>query len=147
MTGGKTSCCLVVREGEKEEIDAERLVHGNIIIIDSGQLIPADTRIIGHSELQINESALTGKSFPVDKQTNPLEKDTPLAERTNMVFKGTSVIKGNVRAAVKGAGVNTEIGNISEMVSSEEGEKITLNIKINKLSKRLIWIVLAMTSI
>jgi hypothetical protein len=63
MTGGKTSCCLVVREGEKEEIDAERLVHGNIIIIDSGQLIPADTRIIGNSELQVNESALTGNHF------------------------------------------------------------------------------------
>ncbi|MEE4176501.1 MAG: cation-transporting P-type ATPase [Bacteroides sp.] len=138
--------CVVLRSGEKEEIDAERLVPGDLILIDSGQLIPADARIIEHSELQINESALTGESFSVDKQTDPLDKDTPLADRTNMVFKGTSVTMGNARAVVTGTGMNTEIGHISEMVSSEEREEIPLNIKLNKLSKRLVWIVLGMAA-
>ncbi len=139
--------CVALRNGEKEEIDAEKLVPGDIIIIDSGQLIPADARIIEESELQIKKSALTGESFPVDKQTDPLEEDTPLADRKNMVFKGTSVTKGKATAVVTGTGMNTEIGDISEMVTSEESEEIPLNIKLNKLSKRLVWIVLGMAAV
>ncbi len=134
----------VLRDGEEHEIDARDIVPGDIIILEAGNLIPADARIIEASELQINESALTGESVPVNKNNGTVKEDTPLGDRTNMAYKGTSITMGKGKAIVTSTGMNTEIGSISEMVSSEEKEQVPLNIKLNRLSKRLIWIVLGM---
>ncbi|MFO8130235.1 MAG: cation-transporting P-type ATPase [Bacteroidales bacterium] len=134
----------VLREGKEKEIDARKIVPGDVILISSGNLIPADGRILEASELQVNESALTGESVPVHKKTEPVEKDTPLAGRINMAYKGTSVTMGKARVLVTGTGMDTEIGSISEMVSREDKESVPLNIKLNKLSKRLVRLVLAM---
>ncbi len=137
----------VLRNGNRIEIDAEELVPGDIIFLEEGNLIAADCRIIEQNELKMNESALTGESFPVSKKADVLDKDTPLADRTNMVFKGTSVTMGNGKCLVVSTGMETGIGDISEMVSSEDKNKTPLNIKLNNLSKQLVWIVLGLAAI
>ncbi len=137
----------VLREGKRKEIEAENLVPGDIIFVDEGNLIPADCRVIEQNELKLNESALTGESLPANKQTGTLDSDTPLADRSNMVFKGTSVTMGNGKCIVIATGMDTGIGDISEMVSREDDEQIPLNIKLNRLSKHLIWIVLGLAAL
>ncbi|MDZ7743491.1 MAG: cation-transporting P-type ATPase [Bacteroidota bacterium] len=136
----------VLRDGEEVEVDARELVPGDIIILQAGSLIPADARIIETSELQINESALTGESVPIIKQTDTVKEDASLGDRKNMAYKGTSITMGKGKAIVTGTGMNTEIGGISEMVSAEDKESVPLNIKLNKLSKRLVWIVVGMAA-
>lgn len=134
----------VVRDGQRKEMDAENLVPGDIIFVEEGNLIPADCRVLEQNELKVNESALTGESFPVNKQTDALAEDVPLADRTNMVFKGTSVNMGNGKCLVVATGMETGIGDIAQMVSEEDKDKIPLNRKLNKLSSQLIWIVLGL---
>lgn len=136
----------VLRADKRTEIEAEKLVPGDIIFITEGNLIPADCRVIEQNELKLNESALTGESLPVNKQTGTLDSTTPLADRSNMVFKGTSVTMGNGKCIVTATGMNTGIGDISEMVSREDDEQVPLNIKLNRLSKQLIWIVLGLAA-
>lgn len=134
----------VVRNGDEKEIDAENLVPGDIIILEAGALVPADARLIEASELSIDESPLTGESVPVSKITDPIEKDTQVADRTNMVFKGTAVTNGRGKAVIVTTGMETEIGSISEMVSGAEKEQIPLNQKLEILTKRLIWVTLGL---
>ncbi len=134
----------VLRDGEEVEVDARELVPGDIIILQAGNLIPADARIIQASELQINEAALTGESVPITKQTDTVKEDASLGDRKNMVYKGTSITMGKGKAIVTGTGMDTEIGGISEMVSGAEEDAVPLNIKLNKLSRKLVWIVLGM---
>lgn len=136
----------VIRNGEKIEIDAGKIVPGDIIVLTEGKLVPADGRIVESSELQVNEAALTGESIPASKASGEIKEDTPLADRNNMVYKGTSVTMGKGKVVVTGTGMNTELGGISEMVSREEKEAVPLNIKLNKLSKKLVWIVLGMAA-
>ncbi len=137
----------VIRNGEKKSIDARYLVPGDIITVDSGDLIAADARIIESSELQINESSLTGESVPIEKDNKPLAEDTILAERKNMLFKGTAVTRGKGKAMLIATGMDTEIGNVSEMTATAESDEIPLNQKLNKLTQRLIWIVLGLAVI
>lgn len=134
----------VVRNGDEKEIDAENLVPGDIIILEAGALVPADARLIEASELSIDESPLTGESVPVSKFTDPIEKDTQVADRTNMVFKGTAVTNGRGKAVIVTTGMDTEIGTISEMVSGAEKKQIPLNRKLELLTKRLIWVTLGL---
>lgn len=134
----------VVREGEEKEIKAEHLVPGDIITLEAGDLVPADARLIDASELTIDESPLTGESVPVSKETDPIEKETQVADRVNMVYKGTAVTNGRGKAVIVSTGMDTEIGTISEMVSSAEKEQIPLNRKLELLTKRLIWVTLGL---
>ena len=136
----------VLRDKKEKEIDAERIVPGDVILLDAGQLIPADARLIEASRLRINESALTGESVPVEKETEKIQDEVPLADRKNMVFKGTAVTMGSGKAVVTTTGMDTEMGSISEMVSRQDAEKVPLNIKLTKLSKRLVWIVIGMAA-
>ncbi len=136
----------VHRDGESKEIDAENLVPGDIILLESGDVVPADARITFTSELEVDESPLTGESLPVEKKDEKLDEDTPLADRVNMLHKGTALVSGKARAIVTATGKNTEIGKISEMVSEEEKEKIPLNVKLNKLSRKLIWITVGLAT-
>lgn len=134
----------VIRNGDEKEIDAEKLVPGDIIMLEAGALVPADARLIEASELSIDESPLTGESVPVSKITDPIERDTQVADRTNMVFKGTAVTNGRGKAVIVTTGMETEIGSISEMVSGADKEQIPLNQKLEILTKRLIWVTLGL---
>ncbi len=130
----------VQRNGKLEEINAEEIVPGDIIYIEAGDMIPADGRIFKASQVQIDESALTGESLPVEKQTDKLHGDTTLAERTNMLYKGTFSTKGNGFMVVTTTGMDTELGNIARMVQSADQAATPLEKKLENFSKKLIWI-------
>lgn len=136
----------VVRDGETKEIDAEKLVPGDIIKLEAGDLVPADARLIDVSELSIDESPLTGESVPVSKETDPIDEESQVADRKNMAFKGTAVTNGKGIAVIVRTGMETEIGSISSMVSEADEEQIPLNQKLEKLTKRLIWVTLALAA-
>ncbi|WP_299700123.1 cation-transporting P-type ATPase [uncultured Pontibacter sp.] len=137
----------VIRGGKKEEIDAKELVPGDILVVEAGDLVPADARIIEAAELGIDESPLTGESVPVEKNAEALEGETQVADRTNVMFKGTAVTGGSGKAVVYATGMQTELGNISAMVSEEEAEQTPLNQKLNGLAKNLIWATLTLAAL
>ena len=101
-------------------------------------MFPADARVFSLSQMEINESALTGESLPVTKITDVLHEDTIVADRKNMVFKGTALTKGNGKVIVKASGMKTELGKISAIVQAGKKEEIPLTEKINTFSKKLI---------
>lgn len=134
----------VIRNGKKENIDAENLVPGDILIVDSGDLIPADARIIEATELQIDESPLTGESVPISKSPDTLEEEKPVADRKNILYKGTAVSGGTARAVVYATGMQTELGSISAMVGEEKKDEIPLNQKLSALTKNLIFVTIGL---
>lgn len=137
----------VVRGSELSEIDSALLAIGDLVYVKAGDMIPADGRLLVLNNLETNESALTGESLPVDKTSEPLPESTPLADRTNMVYKGTSVIKGNGYFLVTATGLHTELGKISTMTQSTENASTPLDLKLEKLTKTLIWITAGMAFI
>ncbi|WP_036476678.1 cation-transporting P-type ATPase [Myxosarcina sp. GI1] len=134
---------LVRREGQVTEINAEELVPGDIVVLDSGDLVAADLRIIEASKLQADESALTGESVPVSKTTEKLEADLPLAERKNMLFKGTAITRGSGEGVVVATGMDTELGHISSLTAEAEEEVTPLEKRLDSLGRRLIWVTIA----
>jgi Ca2+-transporting ATPase len=143
--GGDT--IRVRREGEDQEIDSQNLVPGDIIIIEGGDLIPADARLIEANKVHVNEAALTGESLPVIKSLDPLNADTPLADRICMLYKGTTVTGGSGVAVVVRTGMQTQLGHISELAESAEKEATPLQNRLNRLGRRLAWITLAIAAV
>ncbi len=137
----------VLRENQLEEINAEEIVPGDIVYIEAGDMIPADGRIIRASQIQIDESALTGESVPIEKQTGKLLMDTTLAERSNMLYKGTYSTKGNCYLVVTDTGMDTELGKIARMVQSADQAATPLEKKLQEFSKKLIWITVGLVII
>ena len=135
----------VFRDGVLSTVNADLLVPGDLIFVESGDIIPADARLIQAIDLEVDESPLTGESIPVEKVTDTLPSDTIEADRINMLFKGTATTKGNGKALVTGIGKDTELGKIAEMVSTSEQEETPLNKKLEGFSKKLIWLVAAIT--
>lgn len=130
--------CIVIRDGVQLEISAEELAVGDIVLLDAGRSVPADLRLIETSDLQINESALTGESVPVEKDATFLaEGDLPLGDRKNMAFQGTIVTAGRARGIVIATGISTEVGRIAAMMNEQETEKTPLQKKLTHLSKVL----------
>ena len=134
----------VIRAGGKKQISARELVPGDIVTLQSGDRVPADLRLIKCRELQIDESALTGESVPVEKGTDQLDKDTVLAERSNMVYSSTLVTYGTGTGVVAAIGDDTEIGQINEMIASADVLETPLSKKIARLSHILLWGILGM---
>lgn len=130
----------VVRNGSVKEIQVEEIVPGDILFLEAGDLVPADGRIADATDLQADESALTGESVPVEKETDVVEADTPLAERINMVYKGTFIRKGNAHVVVTATGMQTELGHIASMVAGAKKTATPLEKKLEDFSKRLIGI-------
>lgn len=130
----------VRRNNKVVNVDAADIVPGDVIELEAGDVVPADARIFSATDLKVDESALTGESLPVEKNEEPLDKDKELAERINMLYKGTAITNGKVSAVVTSTGKSTEIGRISEMAEQEDKDKIPLNKKLRKLSHRLIWV-------
>ncbi|MGC8981704.1 MAG: cation-translocating P-type ATPase [Minisyncoccia bacterium] len=135
----------VLRDGELKIIDSEKLVPGDIILLNLGDKVPADGRVIESFNLKINESILTGESEPSEKKIEPLPKDTILADRENMVYMGTIVEDGRGMAIVTETGINTEIGKISEILKKTKKEKTPYQKIVENLSKTLGIIILSLT--
>ncbi|MBY0427113.1 MAG: cation-translocating P-type ATPase [Cytophagales bacterium] len=130
----------VVRNGRLQEVPSENLVPGDILFLEAGDMISADSRVIKPMNLQSEESSLTGESLPVEKTDVVLSENTPLAERVNMLYKSTFVTKGNSYAIVTSTGMNTELGKIAKMVQSADQEATPIEKKLEAFSKKLIWI-------
>jgi len=130
----------VFRGGSLSEINIENLVPGDVIYLEAGDMAAADARLYNSTQLQVDESSLTGESVPVEKEPAVLPADTPLAERSNLLFKGTFVTKGNGWAVVTGTGMNTELGKIAQLVGSSEQAATPLEKKLEAFSSRLIKI-------
>lgn len=130
----------VIRDGQLTEVPSEEVVPGDVMFVEGGDMITADARLIKSSQLLADESALTGESLPVEKNPDILIEDTPLAERKNMLYKGTFITKGNGYAVVVHTGMSTELGTIAHMVQQADQVATPLEKKIQKLSKKLIWI-------
>jgi len=130
----------VLRDEQLEEINAEDIVPGDVVYLEAGDMVPADGRLFDASQVQMDESALTGESIPVEKQTVKLPRETSLAERINMLYKGTYSSKGNGYMVVTGTGMDTELGKIAKMVASADQEATPLEKKLEKFSKKLLWV-------
>lgn len=132
----------VIRSGKLDEVPSLEIVIGDLIYIEAGDIITADARIVSCTHLQTEESALTGETLPVQKHTTALPLNIVVAERNNMLYKGTSVTHGNAKAIVTATGNNTELGKISAMVQQAKPEATPLEKQLQALSKTLVWITL-----
>ena len=128
----------VIREKREFIIPARELVPGDIIVLESGDRVPADARLLEAVNLEVDESMLTGESIPVPKDAKAiLKENTPLSERKNMVYMGTMVTRGYGKAIVVATGMNTEMGKIAEMVQAIEEEKTPLMKRLDKFGKQI----------
>lgn len=124
----------VKRGGDITEIDAKDLVRGDYIILEAGDKIPADARIVESYFAKCDESILTGESMSVDKTEETITKKALIAERTNMVYSGTILVAGKIEAVVTDTGMNTELGKIASTLDSKEEPITPLQVKVNKIS-------------
>jgi Ca2+-transporting ATPase len=127
----------VRRDGEVVEIPVENIVPGDIVILEEGQKIPADIRIIFSRDLRVNEASLTGESLPVSKKDSIINEQVGLGDQTNMLFAGTFIASGNGEGVVVCTGSSTELGKIADMVSSIEVEETPMQKKLDDLGKKL----------
>ena len=127
----------VIRNGKETEVDSEELTIGDIVLLESGDRISADARLIDIHNLQVDESILTGESLSVTKKTEALSSEVTLADRKNMVYAGTTVTTGRATAVITAIGIDTEIGKIASNVVSKKDEASPLTIRMNKFSKQI----------
>jgi Ca2+-transporting ATPase len=132
------SKALVLRNGEEHLVEARDLVPGDVIILKTGDTIPADCRLIESANLKVEEAALTGESQGVEKQADTISKENcPVGDRLNMVFSGTSISHGRGKALVSAIGDSTEFGKIAEMLQNEPDKKTPLQINLDSLGGRI----------
>lgn len=142
-----TTETTVLRAGQKQRIDARELVPGDIVLLASGDKVPADLRLLHSRSLQVDESALTGESLPVEKDPSVLDHDMTLADRANMAYSSTLVTYGTGIGVVVAIGDNTEIGRISELIASAEVLATPLTRKIAHFSHLLLYAILGLATI
>lgn len=145
-----TSNCKVRRAGEIKIIDSKKIVPGDIIILEAGDTVPADARIISMSNLKIDESALTGESISVEKQVEKINGNLEIQDQKNMILSGSSITSGKVEALVIRTGMHTELGSIATSLNTPYEVKTPLEIKIEEISKKitiLIFFILIFTFI
>ena len=137
----------VIRDGKLISVKSEELVVGDIVVLEAGDAVPADGRLIENASLKIEEAALTGESVPVNKFIDIINlkdssKEVPLGDRANMVYMGSTVVYGRGVAVITATGMDTEMGKIADaLVKAEEGQT-PLQMKLSQLSKILTWLVL-----
>ncbi|MFH0847226.1 MAG: HAD-IC family P-type ATPase, partial [Chloroflexota bacterium] len=125
----------VIRDGEEMEVEATSLVPGDILVLHTGDQIPADARLTEAMNLKVTEASLTGESNPIDKTTEPLTEEIPIGDRRNMVYMGTAVVYGRGRAVVTATGMNTEFGKIATLLQTVKAEKTPLQINLDKMGR------------
>ena len=132
------------RNGVKVEVNSKEVVPGDILVLEAGDLVVADGRIIENYSLQVNESSLTGESESVDKIVDTIEKDEiALGDQKNMVFSGSLVTYGRALVVVTGTGMNTEIGKIATLLDQTQEKKTPLQVSLDEFSKKLAMAILA----
>ena len=141
-----TSDATVIRSGETHKVSSTELIPGDIVLLRSGDKVPADVRLLQSRDLQIDESALTGESVPVEKHSDVLDPETPLAERQNMAYSSTLVTYGRGRGVVFATGVSTEVGRISELISTADTLDTPLTRKIARFSRVLLIVILGLAA-
>ena len=136
----------VIRDGKLVDVKSEELVVGDIVVLEAGDSVPADCRIIENASLKIEEAALTGESVPVNKTVDVIDTegsdDVPLGDRRNMCYMGSNVVYGRGKAVVVATGMDTEMGKIADALTEAKEEETPLQIKLNQLSKVLSILVL-----
>jgi Ca2+-transporting ATPase len=138
----------VVRGGHRTTLPARELVPGDIVLLEAGNHVPADLRLLDTANLKIEEASLTGESVPVEKRADQILAPTaPLGDRRNMAYMGTTVTYGRGRGVVIATGMQTEIGHIAEMIQSYEEEPTPLQVKLDQLGKWLGWAALAICGV
>ncbi|MEN6326788.1 MAG: calcium-translocating P-type ATPase, SERCA-type [Syntrophomonas sp.] len=139
---------LVVREGKRVKVSTAELVPGDIVILETGDRVPADLRLIESYSLEAEESLLTGESLPVEKKAiNILDARTHLAEQVNMAFMGTSISRGRAKAVVVATGMDTVMGQIANMMKNTERSMTPLQTRLDQLGKILIIICLTVCAV
>ncbi len=137
----------VVRSNQRSTIGSEMLVPGDIILLEAGDKVPADIRILECHGLQIQEAILTGESVPVEKHPDPVDLNTPLGDRSCMAYNGTTVTRGQGKGIVVQTGAQTEIGRISTMISDVKTLKTPLIIQMDHFAKRLTFFILSISAL
>ena len=139
--------CKVIRDGKQQFINADQLVPGDVVVLEAGDAVPADGRIIENASLKIEEAALTGESVPVNKMIDALylkseNDDVPLGDRKNMVYMGSTVVYGRGKVVITETGMDTEMGKIAGALTAAVDEETPLQKKLSALGKTLSKIVL-----
>ena len=132
----------VMRNGAKIEIDSKDVVPGDIVLLEAGDMIVADGRILENFSLQVNESSLTGESTNIDKADTVLEGETSLGDRVNMVYSGSLVTYGRATVLVTGTGMQTEMGKIASLMNAAKEKKTPLQVSLDAFSSRLAILIL-----
>ena len=127
----------VLRDGKKQEIAAKDVVPGDILLLEAGDLVTADGRILDNFSLQVNESSLTGESTNIDKLDTTFEKEVPLADRVNMVYSSSLVTYGRANVLVTATGMDTEIGKIATLMNETKERRTPLQVSLDQFSSRL----------
>ncbi|WP_262923533.1 MULTISPECIES: cation-transporting P-type ATPase [Pseudomonas] len=137
---------MVIRNGIPQEIDAAELVPGDLVVLASGDRVPADLRLVAVKELRVEEAALTGESLPVEKDTEVAQADAPLGDRHGMAYSGTVVVYGQARGIVVGTGAATELGRINQMLADIRGLATPLLRKVDRFGRVLAVTILAISA-
>ncbi|MEE0612588.1 MAG: HAD-IC family P-type ATPase, partial [Collinsella stercoris] len=138
----------VIRDGKMSHMPSSELVPGDVVLLEAGDSVPADCRVLESASMKIEEAALTGESVPVEKHADAIAlaadtDDVPLGDRKNMCYMGSTVVYGRGRAVVVGTGMNTEMGKIATALTQAKKELTPLQMKLNELSGILTKLVLA----
>lgn len=137
----------VLRDGQKHELDSRQIVPGDILLLEAGDMVCADGRILYNYSLQVNESSLTGESTNIDKKEVCLEGEMPLGDRINMVYSGSLVTYGRATVLVTGTGMKTEIGKIATLMNETKEKKTPLQVSLDQFSKKLAIIIMVICAI
>ncbi|SCP99373.1 cation-translocating P-type ATPase [Anaerobium acetethylicum] len=137
----------VIRDGKKVEIPSKEVVPGDILMLEAGDMVVADGRIISNYSLQVNESSLTGESTNVDKSDITLDEEMPLGDRINMVFSGSLVTYGRALVLITETGMETEIGKIASLMNETKEKKTPLQVSLDEFSSKLAMVILVICAI
>ncbi|WP_071885960.1 cation-translocating P-type ATPase [Hymenobacter sedentarius] len=137
----------VMREGQVRAVPADQLTIGDVLLVEAGEVVAADADLFHAQQLQVNESALTGESMPVEKSLAGAPPDAPLAEQLQRLFKGTAVVNGTGRAVVTQVGSGTQLGAITQMVQQAERAATPLEAKLNHLARQLVFITIGLAAL
>ncbi len=142
-----TQTALVIRDGAEQEVPAEDVVPGDLLLVRAGDRVAADARLVETGSLELDESALTGESLPVAKRVEPVDRERPLAERASMIFAGTGVTLGSGRALVCATGSRTEVGAIGVLTASAKAPPTPLTQRLARLARQMVVVGVGITGI